>query len=95
MKFRTGIIVGFAAGYVLGAKAGRSRYHQIQQFARKVSESGPGQRVQSTLLRSYDENLERVRSLVEETALGGLPEPEEGYTPTVVTHRPDGDATFN
>lgn len=95
MKFRTGVLVGFAAGYVLGARAGRSRYRQIQQLARKVRESGPGQRLESTLLRSYDENLARVRTLVDEADLGSLPDPEEGYTPTVTLFDPDGDATFN
>jgi hypothetical protein len=29
MKFRTGLVVGLAAGYVLGAKAGRERYDKI------------------------------------------------------------------
>jgi hypothetical protein len=29
MKFRLGVLVGLASGYVLGAKAGRERYEQI------------------------------------------------------------------
>ena len=29
MKFRTRLIVGLGAGYVLGARAGRERYEQI------------------------------------------------------------------
>ncbi len=29
MKFRTGIVIGLAIGYMLGAKAGRKRYDQI------------------------------------------------------------------
>jgi hypothetical protein len=29
MRFKTGLIAGLAAGYVLGAKAGRERYDQI------------------------------------------------------------------
>ena len=29
MRFRFGIILGFVAGYVLGAKAGQERYEQI------------------------------------------------------------------
>jgi hypothetical protein len=31
MKFKTGLIVGFGAGYVLGARAGRERYEQIRR----------------------------------------------------------------
>ena len=33
MRFRTGIIVGVAFGYVFGAKAGRGRYEQIKGLA--------------------------------------------------------------
>ena len=29
MGFKTGLLIGAAAGYVLGAKAGRERYQQI------------------------------------------------------------------
>lgn len=30
MGFKTGLLVGFGAGYVLGSKAGRERYEQIR-----------------------------------------------------------------
>ena len=37
MGFKTGLIVGFGAGYVLGTKAGRERYEELKaswdQFA--------------------------------------------------------------
>ncbi len=33
MKFRTGLVVGFAAGYVMGSRAGRERYEQIKHIA--------------------------------------------------------------
>lgn len=32
MGFKTGLIIGAAAGYVLGAKAGRERYEQIKKW---------------------------------------------------------------
>lgn len=32
MGFKTGLIIGAAAGYVLGAKAGRERYEQIKEW---------------------------------------------------------------
>ena len=32
MGFKTGAIVGLAAGYYLGAKAGRERYEQINAW---------------------------------------------------------------
>jgi len=33
MRFKTGLIVGMAAGYVLGARAGRERYLQIKKLS--------------------------------------------------------------
>jgi hypothetical protein len=32
MGFKTGAVVGFAAGYVLGARAGRARYEQVRRW---------------------------------------------------------------
>ncbi len=37
MPSRTTFLAGFAAGYVLGAKAGRQRYEQITRMARGVA----------------------------------------------------------
>ena len=39
MRFRAGLIVGFAGGYVLGAQAGRERYEQIRRWFRSVADS--------------------------------------------------------
>jgi hypothetical protein len=39
MRYKATFVVGFAAGYVLGAKAGRERYEQIIRTARGLSES--------------------------------------------------------
>jgi hypothetical protein len=36
MRFRAGLIAGFAAGYVLGARAGRERYEQIKHLTGEV-----------------------------------------------------------
>lgn len=36
MKLRAGIVIGGAIGYVLGARAGRDRYHQIVRASRKA-----------------------------------------------------------
>ena len=35
-KLRFGLIVGFASGYYLGAKAGRERYVQLRDAAARV-----------------------------------------------------------
>ena len=39
MRYKATFAMGFAAGYVLGAKAGRERYEQISRTARGLSES--------------------------------------------------------
>lgn len=45
MRFRLGLCLGMAIGYVLGAKAGRERYLALQQWARKLSRSDPAQQL--------------------------------------------------
>lgn len=44
MRFRMGVITGFAAGYVLGARAGRERYEQLARAARTAWGSEPAER---------------------------------------------------
>lgn len=36
MRFKSGLLLGAAAGYVLGTKAGRKRYEQIKRLAGKL-----------------------------------------------------------
>jgi len=56
MRYKATFVMGFAAGYVLGAKAGRERYEQIMRTARGLSENPA---VQSTagLLQAQATNL--------------------------------------
>ena len=39
MRYKLTFAVGFAAGYTLGAKAGRERYEQISRVVRGMSEN--------------------------------------------------------
>jgi hypothetical protein len=39
MRYKATFALGFAAGYTLGAKAGRERYEQIMRTARGLSEN--------------------------------------------------------
>jgi hypothetical protein len=52
MKFRTGLVVGFGIGFVLGARAGRERYDQLKATFDSVRGNGVVQRVTGTADRS-------------------------------------------
>jgi hypothetical protein len=54
MRLRLGLVVGFAAGYYLGARAGRDRYEQLQRWLRHT----PLSKVQAAV----DLGRERLRS---------------------------------
>lgn len=41
MAFKTGLFIGAAAGYMLGAKAGRERYEQIMRWLGAMARSEP------------------------------------------------------
>lgn len=39
MRFRLGLLIGGAVGYVLGAKAGRGRYEEIRRLFNTLTDS--------------------------------------------------------
>jgi hypothetical protein len=41
---KTGLLLGFIGGYILGTKAGRQRYEQIRRMSSRVMGSGPVKR---------------------------------------------------
>jgi hypothetical protein len=58
--FKTGLIIGAAAGYVLGAKAGRERYEQIKERFGSAIHSEPVAAV-----------IEKGKGLAEHLPFGG------------------------
>lgn len=62
MRFRLGALIGFGAGYYLGAKAGRERYEQINRWLDEVRESGPAQAARN----SFDEGVAKARARVDD-----------------------------
>jgi hypothetical protein len=68
MKFRFGLIVGIAVGYVLGSRAGYERYQQIQSTWRSMRRSEPAQRL-STEVRDL---ADRAGSRLEDKANRGV-----------------------
>lgn len=67
MRFKTGLIVGFGAGYVLGARAGRERYEQIQRRWSEVTGSPAVQKA-----------AERTKELAEEQSKRSLHAVQQG-----------------
>lgn len=68
MRFRLGIVTGFAAGYVLGTKAGQERYEQIRQQFDKLMGTEPAQQLQNEVRIA----AERAGSVIEEKATEGV-----------------------
>jgi hypothetical protein len=63
MRFRTGLVVGLAAGYVLGAKAGRERYEQIRNAAESLWSSEGGRRLREEAGRAIAEVREQANEV--------------------------------
>ena len=57
MRFRVGLLAGFAVGYYLGSKAGRERYEQIRRWIEDARRSRPAEKAQAAV----ELGLERVR----------------------------------
>lgn len=68
MRLRLGLFLGFAIGYVLGAKAGVQRYEQIQQLWSSVSRSEPAQQL-GTEVRDV---ANRASDVLEQKAAEGV-----------------------
>ena len=62
MRFRAGLLVGFGAGYVLGAKAGRERYQQIVEATRAFLDNPGVQRLTDEVNKTVNVGKERVTS---------------------------------
>jgi len=57
MRFRVGLLAGFAVGYYFGSKAGRERYEQIRRWIEDARQSRPVEKAQAAV----ELGLERIR----------------------------------
>ena len=64
MRLRLGLMTGFAAGYVLGAKAGQERYEQIRRQFNELMGTEQAQQLQSQMR----EVASRASEVIEEKA---------------------------
>lgn len=64
MKNRLILGAGFAAGYYLGAKAGRQRYEQLNRLIGKIRRSGPatmaGEKAKEVAEEGFDKAKDKV-----------------------------------
>ncbi len=67
MRFRLGLIVGFAIGYYFGARAGRSRYEQMERWLQKARESDAAEVAAEKAKAVIDLTVERARDLLSQT----------------------------
>ena len=63
---RTGLVIGFAAGYVLGAKAGRRRYEQIRKVANTISSNPPVRQLLDETKALADAGTAKAREAISE-----------------------------
>ena len=84
MRFRIGLLVGFGAGYYLGAKAGRERYEQLNRTLRKLRRSQALDTAADKAKAVVDLGMERARDLVD-SKLGNGDKPEVGTDPHLRT----------
>jgi hypothetical protein len=64
MRFRAGLVIGGAAGYVLGARAGRQRYEQIKRTAGRLRDH--------PAVEQLLDQVTGVTDLARNTVAGGL-----------------------
>jgi uncharacterized membrane-anchored protein YhcB (DUF1043 family) len=69
MRFRLGLLIGLAVGYVLGAKAGKERYDQIVNTVKRVTEVDSVQKATDKVKQTVGEGMtsasEAIRNTVE------------------------------
>jgi hypothetical protein len=64
MRLRLGLIIGFAVGYYFGARAGRSRYLQMERWLQKARESDVAEAAAEKAKAVIDLTVERARDLL-------------------------------
>jgi hypothetical protein len=64
MRFRTGLVTGFAAGYYLGARAGRERYEQLNRLLDKARSSPAYQEATTRLQDVASTGVEKAKAAV-------------------------------
>ena len=70
MRYKATFVTGFAAGYVLGAKAGRARYEQIMKQWRTLVGKPEFQHATETVKQETSDLLGTAKRVVTDTFAG-------------------------
>ena len=70
MRYKATFVTGFAAGYLLGAKAGRARYEQLMKSWRQVIGKPEVQQAAETVKQETSELLGTAKRIVTDTFAG-------------------------
>ena len=62
MRFKFGLLMGLAVGYLMGTKAGRYRYDQIMKVVGKIGQSEPATKAREQATRMVEEATQKFRS---------------------------------
>lgn len=79
MRSKATFIAGFAAGYVLGARAGRARYEQIRSAARAFASNPKVQHTASSLQHQAGDVLTTAKDKATSSLSATLQEKRPGW----------------
>lgn len=79
MRYKATFVMGLGTGYVLGAKAGRNRYEQIQRLASSFWERPMVQSATGTVTHQASSLLGSAKSKMS-SRIGGQEVTSDGYT---------------
>ena len=65
MKGKSAIALGLTIGYVLGTKAGRERYEQLSESAKRLAENPSMQRLQEEVSSLFSASKSRASTTIE------------------------------
>ena len=68
MRYKATLVIGIAAGYVLGARAGRQRYEQIKRLTQTVKKNPAVQQAADKVQAQAVQLGDRARRVVQDKA---------------------------
>ncbi len=96
IRFRHGLIVGFALGYYLGAKAGRSRYEQMNAMLDRIRNTQQYLETRTTLSDLFEQGKSMSMEMVDQATGGAVDMILNSRSPEYPGgDHPSGDVTLN